>query len=278
MRQRYLGAVIALSICALISTLNITGSAEQEKMPPTSRFELQYYTQGGSMSRPQNTPPSLSVSYRAETKPSAASLSFTSVAGDSQVEELGVQEERGEAKYRHFWGHGADLQLSQEPSKAEWWAYGLSAFVWSEEIAGTYLLTGDGASSSIELLPTQTKPLQPTSIAPITADPANGFAVSWSPVEGAAGYKVCARQGTYPDYTEWNNSNEDWLVFGSKESLARGILLKETHCTIPSGIFQGPVYVDIQAVSTEARGKGEVPTVFWAESNMSIEVGNDTKD
>ena len=273
MRHRYLSVILAVGICALISTLNRTGLTEQQSLSPNGRFELQYHTQGNSMSHPQNTPPSLSVDYRTKTKPSTAAVRFTSVAGDTQVEDLGIKEVRGEAKYRHFWGQGADLQSSQEPSKAECWAYGLSTFLWSEEIAGNYQLTGDGESSSIELLPTQTKPLKPTSIAPIKADPADGFTVRWSPVQGAAGYKVCARQGSYPDYTEWNNSNEDWLVFGSEESLVRGILLKETHCTIPPGIFQGPIYVDVKAVSTEVRGKGELPIVFWAESNMSIEVG-----
>lgn len=264
---------MAIVICALAASLNRATTADQgSQAPPTSRFELQLYKQGNSMDHPQDTPPSLSIEYRSVEKASKATV-LISRNGADHSQELGVEGDRGKADYKHFWGHDLAGQPSLQPGLTEWAPHSLMTFSDLDQFDGTYTLTSGGQQAVLVLGQAQSTALAPTSIPAVRANPADGFEVTWTPVEGAIGYKVCARQGSYPNYTEWNNSNQDWLSIGSEQALAEGVLLKDTRCKIPAGIFEGPVYVDVQAVSVEANGRGQIPSVAWSESNMSIEVG-----
>ena len=271
MNQRWLGLIIILAICALLPKLTFIGSHESETPSPSARFELTYFDQGGSMTRPQHTPPMLSVRIRAKWKPRKASVERTSTEGASHFDELSIREAEGDWSYAHFWGQQIEGQPSHKRDPSQWSRHGLRAYLHPEEVCGTYELVSGGTTSIIKIHPAEARALSPTTIAPVVANPIDGFKVSWTPVDGAIGYQVQARSNT-GDTIIWKNSNEDWLTFGSKDSLACGILLEDTNCNIPSGIFHGPVYVDVKAVSQEVRGDGEIPIVFWAESNMSMKV------
>lgn len=274
MRRRYLEAIIVVALVAMSLAYLAPEQPVHEPSIPTSRFELQLYTQGGSMEHPQDSPPLFSLEFKCSGKPSAASVKFWStVDGEVYTESLSVEGTRGAADFAHFWGKDLAGQPVHAPGKAEWWTNSLMSFAGWENREGKYLLEADGAKTTIELDAPQTVALAPTNINAVEADPADGFLVNWTPVAGAIGYKVCVRQGSYPNYIEWNNSNEDWLTLGSELALSRGVLLANTSCAVPGGIFDGPVYVDVQAVSSEIRALGELDAVAWAESNRSLEVG-----
>jgi hypothetical protein len=156
--------------------------------------------------------------------------------------------------------------------ETEWSRCGISEIVNAEKVSGLFTFRDSELGNATITMTPEQEYLEPPKVPIIQANPSQGFAVHWSPVARAVGYKVRVRAEDDP-YISWKNSNMDWLRLGANEALRQGVLLADTHCLVPAGIFQGPVWVDVDAVSKEVRGSGSFVVVGWAESSYSIEVG-----
>ncbi len=137
----------------------------------------------------------------------------------------------------------------------------------ANKLVGTHTLRPKGfGATTIQLSPDQDF-LERPQVEPISVDPSKGFEVRWTPVARAVGYTV----SVIDDETIWLSSRQNWLALGSTEALRTGVLLKASHCSVPSGILHGCVTVTVSAVSKEAYGSGSLAAVGWAESRTTVQ-------
>jgi hypothetical protein len=105
---------------------------------------------------------------------------------------------------------------------------------------------------------------------------ARPIVVSWNRVPRAAGYRVTATaRAADGRIVLWENAwhSDAWRSWGVLWAVRRHLLMSadETTCIIPPGIFMGgPVLLRVTALSYQARGKGPMRVLGWAQSSTSM--------
>lgn len=114
---------------------------------------------------------------------------------------------------------------------------------------------------------------------PGSLDASQDVPLAWNVVQGAAGYGIVASGRNQKGQTVlWENAknvNMAWKTMGAEKAVKAGYLIPpdRTKCTVPAGIFTGQYTVTITAYSPEVHGKGVLPSVGYAQSMASIQVG-----
>ena len=139
---------------------------------------------------------------------------------------------------------------------------------------GLYTMVGPGNRIVTLRLTDRQKYLDPPKVAPIIGSNREGYTVSWDSVPGASGYRVFASSSWSGGFTTWSNSNMDWKLVGVDSAIVRDIILRDTHCQIPGGIFRGAWRVTVIAISPDVRSLGAVPGIGWSQSERTVEVKN----
>ena len=115
--------------------------------------------------------------------------------------------------------------------------------------------------------------------APGEMDATQDVPVKWNVVSGAVGYSMVASGRNAKGQTVmWENSKNvmrTWKSMGAEKAVKAGVLIPAEHprCTVPAGIFAGTYSLTITAYSPEVRGKGVLPSVGYAQSMASLQVG-----
>lgn len=117
--------------------------------------------------------------------------------------------------------------------------------------------------------------------------PADGAAVntaqaielSWNRVPRAVGYGAYASGKNAAGKTVFWSCTRNvmtWRELGVAGAVKAGALMPADHttCTIPAGIFSGPVTLSVTAYSTDVWGKGALRIVGWAQSVATVQLGS----
>lgn len=121
---------------------------------------------------------------------------------------------------------------------------------------------------------------------PVLFDPPSGGHVDfskpivfrWSFVRHSVGYQITATgHNAEGAPVMWENALDSaaWRNRGASAALRAGKLIPayQTSCVVPQGIFaQGPVVVNIVALSAETRGNGVLNAIGWSQSMTSTQL------
>lgn len=205
-------------------------------------------------------------------------LAFQGVQAGAQAERL------------YYWGCGAKVGEKQPEvhgkdwrAKDQWWTVRSSGMADAAQmmnltaaspVPGTYTMKANYVGEmSLNLTPAQQflPPLKVLAPATDSADTSQPIAVSWEPVEGAAGYLLMAfGKNKAGKEVTWESAYHAtlWQRMGAEKALKEGKLLPPTvtSCTIPAGIFDGQVSLTVTGVSPIATGQGVFSYWGWAQT------------
>lgn len=201
----------------------------------------------------------------------ATFLSPPWVGSNGTLRKPGMSGQSGEAlRGRYFWGCGVKPQV--QPTSARPVSYSSGTILSLDDDPGLKSPVGryrllTPRQAEITLGPAQNY-LDYPRISPVKGNDTTGYRVSWKPVPGAVAYAV----STYGGDTYWKNSDRDWQDLGVQKALEQGVLLRETTCLIPGGMYGETFRVSVDAISPDVFVAGDMPALGYSHSEKTLEV------
>jgi hypothetical protein len=272
------GSLLALwSLSCLLggalSGCNAQAQAQSLSKNRLPRFEVEVHTQGDTVVKSKAFR-SIQLNYYDEHEVTSASFECPPWKGGhgAPLKSAGRSMPWEVPGYRRFWGCGSKIQPGQPATKPSSADFSAGTICTPEERpalnqpAGLYRLVAPG-QSELALTEQQNFLDYPRNLS-VTGNDTTGYKVSWKAVAGAAGYLV----STSGSKTFWTNTDLNWRDFGVEDALKQGILLRETTCLIPGGMYGEPFQVCVDAISPDVFVPGEITALGYSHAEKTLEV------
>lgn len=276
--RNQVGSVLALWGLSCILGAALCGCEAQAQSLPLPknrlpRFEVEVHTQGDTVEKSKAFR-CIQLNYYDGREVLSASFECPPwKGGQGEPVKSGGRGMPGEASgYRSFWGCGPKIQPGQPGTTPLSLEFSAGTIYTPEDRpalnqpAGLYRLISPGRAE-LALTEQQNFLDYPRNIS-VTGNDTTGYKVTWKAVAGAAAYRV----STYGGKTFWANSDLNWRDFGVEDALKQGILLHETTCLIPGGMYGGPFRVCVDAISLDVFVPGEITALGYSHAEKTLEV------